>query len=161
DRGRDPRVRLRLAARTDRRRRDRRRDLGGFRLWRLHGRAAGQRERPRLDLRPALRLLLGLRRRLRPGREDRVLGLAGEQSLELILVDRLALDEDLRDPVQVVDVLEEHLARDVVALFDDPADFVVDLARNLFGVVGLAAHLAAEERHVVVPTEDARAELLA
>jgi hypothetical protein len=40
--------------------------------------------------------------------------------------------------VQVVDVLAQHLQRKVVTLFDDAADLVVDLARDLFRVVGLA-----------------------
>ena len=51
--------------------------------------------------------------------------------------------------------------RELVALLDDAPDLVVDLARDLLGVVGLVAHLAAEERHVVVAAEHARAELLA
>ena len=58
-------------------------------------------------------------------------------------------------------MLAQHARRDVVALLDDAADLVVDLARDLLRVVGLGAHLAAEERHVVVAAEDARAELLA
>ena len=36
---------------------------------------------------------------------------------------------------------------------------VVDLPRDLLGVVGLGAHLTPEERHVVIPAEHARAEL--
>src|SRR3954452_19065857 len=59
-------------------------ELGRFGLGRLHGRAARKRERPRLDLRAALRLLLGLRRRLGLGREDCVFALTREQPLELI-----------------------------------------------------------------------------
>src|SRR3712207_3003469 len=61
---------------------------------RLH-RRAGERERPRLRLRRALALLVGRRRRRRGRllREHRRLVLAREQALELILVDRLALDE--------------------------------------------------------------------
>ncbi|MDQ3849159.1 MAG: ATP-dependent zinc metalloprotease FtsH, partial [Actinomycetota bacterium] len=41
---------------------------------------------------------------------------------------------------------------------DDAADLVVDLARDLVGVVGLGAELAAEERLAVVVAEHARAE---
>ena len=51
--------------------------------------------------------------------------------------------------------------RRLVRLFDHPADLVVDLARDLVRVVGLVAHLAAEERHALVAAEHARAELLA
>ena len=36
------------------------------------------------------------------------------------------------------------------ALLDHAADLVVDLLRDLVGVVGLGAHVAPEERHVVV-----------
>src|SRR5256714_1356526 len=131
--------------------------------WRLHGRP-GERERPRLRFRLALLLFFRLGRRGRCRRlvgEDVLLGLTGEQTLELILVDRLALDEDHRDPVELFAVLLEHARCRVVRFFDDAPDLVVDLARDLLGVVGLVAHLAAEERHVVVPAEDSRAKLLA
>src|SRR5215218_1706177 len=120
------------------------------------------RERPRLRLREALPLLLlgGLRLR-NLVREDRLLPLPGGQPLELILVDRLALDEDRRDPVQLLHVLLEHTCRAVVRLLDDAADLLVDLARNLVRIVGLVTHLTAEERHVLVAAEHTRAELLA
>jgi len=75
-----------------------------------------------------VRFLLRLGRGLGLRREDGIFALAGEQAFELVLVDRLALDEDLRDPVQVVDVVEQHLAGDVVPFLDDPTDLVVDLA---------------------------------
>ena len=42
--------------------------------------------------------------------EDRLLRLAGEQPLELVLVDRLALDQDRRELVQLVHVLAQHAA---------------------------------------------------
>ena len=44
---------------------------------------------------------------------------------------------------------------------DDAADLVVDLARDLVGVVRLGRELAAQERLAVVVAEHARAELLA
>src|SRR6266550_8133767 len=121
---------------------------------RLHGRP-GDRERPGLRLGLALLLGLGLglwldRRRLFS--EDRFLFFAGEQPLELILVDGLALDEDQREPVQLVAVLLEDLRCSHVRFLDHAADLIVDLTRDLLGVVGLVAHLAAEERHVVVTT---------
>ena len=80
-----------------------------LRVGRLHRRA---RERERLRLRQPLRALGGLRLSGSGWRlldEDVLLGLAGEQPLELVLVDRLALDEDRRQLVQLVDVLLEHL----------------------------------------------------
>src|SRR5256885_6534623 len=129
---------------------------------RLHGRA-GEREGPRARLALALRLLLRLRRGsggLLLGEDGRLVLACGEP-LELIAVDRLALDEDLGDAVELLHVLAEHRERELVRLFDDAADLVVDLARDLLGVVGLSAIVAAEERLVVAVTEDARAELLA
>src|SRR5262249_13326184 len=140
----------------------RRTKLRAFGLGRLHGRAR-QREGPRLRQLPALRLQLllllgGLRVQL--GEHGRLV-LAREQALELILVDRLALDEDLRDPVQVVHVLAQHAQSELVPVLDDPAHLVVDLAGELLGVVRLVAHVAAEERQIAVPAEHAWAELLA
>src|SRR5204863_2599206 len=143
-------------------RQSRRLALGGLGRRRLHGRAR-DRERPRLRLRLALLLVGGLRRRLlrRVVLEDRLLGLARKQALELLLVDRLTLDEDQRDLVELVDVLLEDDRGVLVRFFDDAPDLVVDLPRDLFRVVRLGAHLATEERHVVVAAEDAGAELLA
>ena len=135
--------------------------LCAFRIRRLHG-LAGQRER--LRRREPLALLVGLRRlglRLGLLREDLFLGCSVEEAQELILVDRLALDEDRREPVQLVHVLLEHLAGAGMRLFDHPADLGVDLARDLLRVVGLGGHLATEERQILVATEHARAELLA
>ena len=63
--------------------------------------------------------------------------------------------------MELVHVLAEDVRRLVVRLLDHAADLVVDLLRDLLRVVGLGAHLAAEERHVVVAAEHARAELLA
>src|SRR3954453_12355891 len=129
---------------------------------RLH-RRAGEREGPRARLRVAARL--ALRRRLRDRlflvREDRCLVLALEQTLELVAIDRLALDEDERDLVEVVDVLAERAERELMRLFDHAADLVVDLPRDLLGVVGLGAVVAAEERLVMAAAEHARPELLA
>src|SRR5205823_3086342 len=135
--------------------------LRGIRRGTLH-RRAGKRERPRARLALALRLLLRLR--LLDGlllREHGRLVLAGEQALELIAVDRLALDQDLRDLVQLVHVLAQDGERKLVRLLDHTADLVVDLARDLLGVVGLGAVVAAEERLVVAAAQHAGAELLA
>src|SRR5256714_4763093 len=136
-------------------------DLLGIRR-RLHGRA-GQREGARARLALALRLLLRLR--LGRGRlllgEDARLVLACKEPLELVAVDRLALDQDLRDAVQLLHVLAEHRERELVRLLDHAPDLVVDLAGDLLGVVGLGAVVTAEERLVVAAAEHARTELLA
>src|SRR5215475_4897379 len=86
--------------------------LAGLGFRRLHCRAGpGQWEGPTERFPLAIRLGLGLGRGLLLGREHLLLGLAGEQPLELIFVDRLALDQDLREPVEVVHVLAEHCER--------------------------------------------------
>ena len=69
--------------------------------------------------------------------------------------------QDLRDRVEALAVLVEDRARAVVGALDDAAHLVVDLARDLVGVVGLGRELAAEERLAVVVAVDARAELVA
>src|SRR5207248_2207518 len=109
------------------------------RLGRRLGERARQRERPRRRRRAAAALLLrrlGWGLRLVVG-EYLLRWLAGEQALELVLVDRLALDQEPGEHVQLLHVLVEHLAGQRVALLDDAADLVVDLARDLLGVVGL------------------------
>src|SRR5207237_1159112 len=78
---------------------------------------------------------LGRRRRFGP--EDVLLGLSAQQRLELLLLDRLALDQDLGQLLQIVPVtIEDLLGLDVGGL-DDPPDLVVDLPRDLIGVVRL------------------------
>src|SRR5262245_65185114 len=98
------------------------------------------------------RKLLGL---LAP---DLELGLALEQRLELVGLDRLALEQQLGDRLEVIAVLLEDVARHLVRSLDDPADLVIDLTRDLVRVVRLGAELAAEERLAVIVAEHARAE---
>ena len=62
--------------------------------------------------------------------------------------------------VEVVLVLGQDVRGALVRRLDDPPDLVVDLARDLVGVVGLGRELAAEERLAVVVAEHARTELL-
>src|SRR4051794_30282333 len=136
-------------------------------LWPLEasqlGGEAGARQGAR-SVALALGVLAGDRRSGR-GRslraEDVLLRAALEERLELVLLDRLALDEDLRDGLEPVAVLLEDPAGAAVGVLDDAADLVVDLAGDLVGVVGLGGELAAEEGLRVVVAEDARPELLA
>src|SRR4051794_26840042 len=82
---------------------------------RLHGRT-GEREGARARLALALRLLLRLWCRsggLLLGEDGRLVLACGEP-LELIAVDRLALDEDLGDAVELLHVLAEHRQRELV-----------------------------------------------
>src|SRR4029453_7843585 len=78
--------------------------------------------------------------------EDLFLGLALEQGLELLALDGLALEEDLGDRRQRLAPLGQDVLGLLVRALDDAADLVVDLARDLVGVVRLGAELAAEER---------------
>ena len=61
--------------------------------------------------------------------------------------------------VERLAMLAEDVLRALVRGLDDAADLVVDLARDLVGVVGLGGELAAQERLAVVVAEHARAEL--
>ena len=65
------------------------------------------------------------------GTEDLFLGLAGQQRLELLLLDRLALDEDLGDHLECVAVLGEDVLGALVRALDDPPDLIVDLPGDL------------------------------
>src|SRR5215211_1666199 len=135
--------------------------------WLLGGAAgkprAGQLRRGR-GRRLALGRLRRERRRHRHGRrlgaKHLVLALAGQQLDELLALDRLAPQEDLGGRLELLPVLLEHRAGRLMRLLDDPADLVVDLPRDLVGVVGLGRELAPEEGLAVVVAEHARAELL-
>ena len=103
----------------------------------LAGRRIGRRRlhrsaRDGARLRTELRLLLGLRLLDRGlgglRREDRLLGLAGEQALELILVDRLALNEDRRETAKRIG------ANVTVVIWRDDGYGLIDWKqRNEFG----------------------------
>src|SRR4051794_5452717 len=108
------------------------------RLGRLE---AGTRHGPRAL---ALRLALLRRRQLGRLRDDRLvraehvaLSLAVEQLEELVALDRLATQEDLRGVGELLAVLLEDRPRELVRLLDDAADLAVDLAGHVVGVVGL------------------------
>ncbi len=77
--------------------------------------------------------------------EHLLLALAVEQRQELLLLDRLAFDEDLGDFLEVVPVLGQDVGGALVRGLDDAPDLVVDFAGDLVGVVGLGRELAAEE----------------
>src|ERR687887_492247 len=65
------------------------------------------------------------------GAEHLVLGLARQQGLELLALDRLALDQDLADLLQRLAVLGQDVLGLLVRGLDDAADLVVDLAGDL------------------------------
>src|SRR3954471_19077036 len=79
---------------------------------------------------------------------------AFEQGGELLGVDRLPLQQQLRDSLQIVAALAQQPLRGLMRALDDAADLVVDLTGDLVGVVGLGAELAAEERLSAVVSED-------
>src|SRR6478609_5007067 len=60
-----------------------------------------------------------------------------QQRLELLALDRLALEQQLGDRLQVLAVPGQDVLGDLVGALDDPADLVVDLARDLVAVVRL------------------------
>src|SRR4249919_1454093 len=129
--------------------------------------AAGiPRPRPRhrtgaLALRPfGLRSRLHRHRRLLLVDEHLVLRLPFEQGDELLGVDRLPLEQDLRDRVERPAFLGEQVLGRLVRALDDAPDLVVDLARDLVGVVRLGGELTAEEGLAAIVAEDARAEAL-
>src|SRR4051812_6664861 len=88
-------------------------------------------------LRRQVRQALGLAA-LRLVRPEHVLfAAAGEERLELLALDRLALEQQLGDRLQLAAMLGEDVLGLLVRRLDDPADLVVDLARDLVRVVGL------------------------
>src|SRR5665213_864742 len=104
-----------------------------WRAGELLGRAAGQ-SRPRQGARSIAPDALGgrtrdrrwnLRRRRGLGAEHVLLGATLEEGLELLLLDLLALDEDLGEPLQRVALLREDLLGLHMRGLDDAADLVV------------------------------------
>src|SRR6478752_1432489 len=85
------------------------------------------------------------RRRLFLVDEDLLRRLAFEQGDELLGVDRLPLQQQLRNPLKLLAAFAQQALRGLVGALDDAADLVVDLARDLIRVVGLGAELTTEE----------------
>src|SRR5438046_1787935 len=107
--------------------------LGRVADWLAHARATGFVEDLGFD--PGIGRLTA---------EDLLLGLALEELGELLLLDRLALEQDVRDRLERLAALGEDVLGALVGALDDAADLVVDLARDLVGVVGFGRELAAE-----------------
>ena len=84
-----------------------------------------------------------------------------EQRLELVLVDRLALDEHAGHQVELRAPLGQDRARLLVRLVDEPRDLLVDLVGDLGRVVRVRREVPPEEHLVVGLAERLRAELLA
>ena len=94
--------------------------------------------------------------------EDLFRGLALEQRLELLAVDRFVPSSSSSEiVVSCSRCSREDVLGLLVRALDDAADLVVDLARDLVGVVRLGGELSAEERLAVIVAEHARTELLA
>src|SRR5579875_3546116 len=133
-------------------------------LLRRPARVPGPRQRPRA-LAPRRPLGRGgreghLGRGRHLGAEHLLLGLPLKQRLELLLLDRLALDQDLRQLLERVAVGGEDLLGLHVRGLDHPPDLIIDLARDLIGVVGLGRELAPQERLPVIVPEHPRPQLL-
>src|SRR5919199_3411095 len=104
--------------------------LGQIQPARLGGaaREAGARQRPRRRRGQPARQLRALRRAAlrRLGRpEDLLLGAAREQRLELLALDRLAGEQELRDALELRLLVDQDVARLLMGGLDDPADLVV------------------------------------
>ena len=69
----------------------------------------------------------------------------GEDLGQLVLVERLVLEQRDHEVVEDLAVLGEHLPRLVVRRLDQLAHLVVDHRGDALGVVALVAHVAAEE----------------
>src|SRR5205085_6370260 len=70
---------------------------------------------------------------------------AGEDLQELVLLDRLLLEEDRRELVELRPVELEDLQGLVVRVVDHAPDLRVDLERDLIGVVRMRREVAPEE----------------
>src|ERR1700684_3457758 len=88
---------------------------------------------------------LGGRRRLLVVVEDFVAAFAFEQGLELLGVDRLALEQQLRDLLELGALFAQQALRGLVGALDHAADLVIDLASDLVGVIRLGGEFATEE----------------
>src|SRR6478735_9206075 len=95
-----------------------------------------------------------------PRRASRALHDRGEDLGDLLLAERLLLEELEDQGVEDVAVLDENLPRVVVRGLDELLDLFVDERGDLFRVVALVSHLPAHERLGVVSTELDRTEAL-
>src|SRR3954471_15002952 len=86
-----------------------------------------------------------------------VIRFAFEQGDELVGLDRLPLQQEFGDALELLGVVVQQRLRGLMGALDDAADLVVDLTRDLIGVVGLRGELATEERLAAIVAEDARA----
>src|SRR3954471_13338429 len=77
---------------------------------------------------------------------------------QLLLADGLLVEQAQHELVEDVAVLDEDLPRLVVAALDQGLDLLVDLLGDVFGVVALVAHVAAEEDLTLALPETDRAE---
>src|SRR5690606_1376631 len=101
--------------------------------------------------------LRGRRTRLALGlRQVAVLG-RPEDPRDVVTLERLDLDERVGQRLELVPVLGEDAAAELVRLVDRAADLLVDLLGGALGVVALLGVVAAEERRGLAAPEGARA----
>src|ERR671918_751271 len=106
------------------------------------GRRCLDRLRRRVDGTTLRRLAGG---RTCPRRTAVALAHRGEDLGDLLLVERLALEQGPHQTIEDVAVLDQDVERFLVRGLDEPANLLVDLAGDILGVVALVAHVAAEE----------------
>ena len=76
--------------------------------------------------------------------------LALEQALQLLAGERLEFEQPLGQRLQVAAFLGENLLRLLIAVFDQPPDFAVDLLHGCLGDVLLARHRITQEHLFLV-----------
>src|SRR4051812_36412463 len=74
----------------------------------------------------------------------------------MFTVDRLVLDQRLRNLVECRTVFADDVRRPLVLLVDDPVNLLIDLPRRLLGDVFIARDLTAKEHRVVMIAEGDR-----
>ena len=68
---------------------------------------------------------------------------------ELSVVHSLILEKELCNEMKLVDMLVQYVLCDLISIFNDSLDLLVDNSRSLLGIVTAAAEITAEEYFVV------------
>src|SRR3546814_15180250 len=110
-----------------------------------------ERTRLALDLRDAARMA----RHRRPALRRIVFAadvFALDRALRLLARQRLIFEQRAGEQVEFVDLIGQHLARDLLAFFDEAADFGVDPLGGLLGHILRALHdLADDNTTLMIP----------
>src|SRR5437667_10232522 len=80
---------------------------------------------------------------------------------DLLALQALPLEQRLGQAVQSLAGPEKSIARPLIALIDDPSDFLVDLIRDFFTVVTRLDQVASQEHRTVAPAQGQRSKFFA